>query len=153
MGNWAKKIEKHVGDDLQPGERLLQGAFVQPLGTSKQMMARSLGGIAGAAIAAKMRGKQGPDAGPGIGDEFPSTPLVLGITDQRLIAWGHSTMLGRPKGLVLAVPVTQVAGVEADKGKASYKITTWFTDGSAVGYEAQRIGNDLDDFLAAFPAE
>jgi hypothetical protein len=62
-------------------------------------------------------------------------------------------MLGRPKGLVLAVPVTQVAGVEADKGKASYKITTWFTDGSAVGYEAQRIGNDLDDFLAAFPAE
>jgi plasmid maintenance system antidote protein VapI len=57
MGNWAKKIEKHVGDDLQPGERLLQGAFVQPLGTSKQMMARSLGGIAGAAIAAKMRGR------------------------------------------------------------------------------------------------
>lgn len=151
MADWTKKISKVAGDVLQPGEQLREGMFVQASGTTSHLMARSLGGIAGAAIAAKLRTKDDGsiDSTSGTAGAMPDGPIVLGLTDQRLLVFSHSKLSGKPKDLVHSLTKADLAAVDVQKGTATSKVTLVFADGTAKQYEAPRIGNDPDAFAAA----
>lgn len=153
MVDWAKKIRKAVGGDIEADEQVEAGVFVQPAGTTRGMMGSQLGGVVGAVIADKLGGaKDEPvelSRETGVAADIPDKRLVLGLTSRRLLVWGHSTMSGKPKGLEAAIPLDRVLAVEAEKGKLAHRLVVAFDDGSGIQVEAPKVGKP-DDFVAAF---
>ena len=150
MASWEQKIMKSVGGDLQAGEQLLAGLIAQPAGMMRGMMSRQLGGLIGAAIAARMgNGDEALVSDRGIAAQFTDGPLVLGVTDQRLIAWTWAKLTGKPKDLHGSIPRDQVVDVQTDKKTSTHALVILFSDGTGRLYEVPKIGTDVDAFVAA----
>jgi hypothetical protein len=151
--DWAKKIRKAVGDDLDADEQVEAGLFVQPAGTTSGMMGSQLGGLVGAVIADELGSARGDgielSRDTGLAADVPSERLVLGLSGRRMLIWGHSTMSGKPKGLKTAIPLNRVQGIAMEKGKLTHRVVFAFDDGSGFAVEAPKVGKP-DDFLAAF---
>lgn len=146
MANWAKKINKAVKSDLEAGEEVRDGVFVQPLGSTSDIVAKEVAGMLGRAL---VKGPNGEDASEfGHASALPDDRLVLGLTDRRLVVWGHSQLSGRPKGFKMALPASDIVSVEVEKLKAVYSLVITFSDGSSKIYEAPRIANDPKGFAA-----
>ena len=154
MANWVKKINKAVGSDIAAGETLLEGVILQPSGMMGGLMAKSLGGLVGSAVRAAVRtddsGALVTDAGIAAG--FPNDTLILGLTDRRVLGWSHSSMTGKPKELKVAIPRSDLADLQVEKKTATYTVVLVFSDGTAKVYEAPRVNNTTDQFVAAFRA-
>ncbi len=154
MVDWAKKIARSVGQDIQADEQVEAGLFVQPSGLTAGMMGSQLGGLVGALMVDKLGGEK-LDAehivtDEGIAATIPKRqPLVLGLTGRRLLVWGHGKMSGKPKGLLVEMPLDQVAGIQMEKQKLTHATAVVFGDGTGVFFEAPRIGKP-DDFLETF---
>ena len=152
--DWAKKITKVVGGDIQADEQVEAGVFVQPSGMTAGMMGQQLGGIVGSLVANKMSGNK-QDARELVTDEgiaatFPKgKPLVLGITGRRFLAWGHSKLSGKPKGLQTEMPLGRVAAIEMKPGKLAHSMVLVFDDGTGVFFEAAKVGKP-DHFKETF---
>jgi hypothetical protein len=148
--DWAKKIQKSVGGDLQADEQVEAGLFVQPTGTTSGMM---IGGLVGAVAANKVGNKKGETAelsrDTGLAAEIPNERLVLGLTGRRLLVWGHAAMSGKPKGMKSAVPLERVVRIQAETGKLTHRMVIGFDDGSGLVVEAPKMGKP-DEFVAAF---
>ncbi len=137
--NVMKKVHK-AGDKLglRPGEEVLAACTTNPTGTVKRMAAVQLGGIVGAAIAARGdKATEGP-AEDSMAAAFPEGRLFLFVTDQRLMAASVSTMSGNPKELVAEWPRSSVASIEVAKGKLALPMTITFGDGSSVVCEGAK---------------
>jgi hypothetical protein len=154
MANWTKKISKAAGDDLEPGERVISGVFLQRSGTMGQSVAMGVGGLVGKAVASKLGGGTATalvtDAG--IAATMPDTATVLGLTGRRVLVYGHAALSGKPKDLKLSIPVSDVDWVEVDKQRATFRFVLHFRDGSASVYEAPRVSNDPEAFAEALAA-
>ena len=81
--------------------------------------------------------------------QLPDEQIWLGLTPARLLVWGHGTMSGKPKGLKLTVPSTDLVGVDLEKQKTTYAAVLRFADGSAKVYEAPKMFNDPEAFASA----
>ena len=96
MVDFAKKITKSCSDDLEEGETVLAGTFVQPPGAIRRQVAfGAIGGVVGAVVGDKLaqkRAAETPSADEGIVVDIPPGKAVLGITDRRFLVFGHSTM-------------------------------------------------------------
>ena len=153
MVDWAKKICKAVGDDLDADEQVEAGLFVQPAGTTSGMMGSQIGGLVGAVLVDKLGGSRGDGVelsrDTGLAGEIPSERLVLGLSGRRMLVWGHSTMSGKPKGLKATMPLDRVQGMAMEKGKLAHRVVIAFDDGSGFVVEAPKVGKP-DDFLGAF---
>jgi len=151
MADWTKKISKVAGSTLQPGEQVREGILCQPSGLTSQLMARSIGGIAGAAIASKLRTKDDGtiDSTSGIAGTVPDGPIAVGLTDRRVLVYSFAKMTGKPKDLLLTMPASDLAAVDVQKGTAAHKVTLMFADGTGKTFEVPRIGNDPEAFAAA----
>lgn len=151
MANWEKKIKSGGGKDLHPGEQLLGGILLNPSGTTTRMMARGVGGLVGTVVADKLGGKRNAetDSDHGIAAQLPDEQIWLGLTPTRLLVWGHGAMSGKPKGLKMAVPNTDLVGVDLEKLKTTYAAVLRFADGSAKVYEAPKMFNDPEAFASA----
>lgn len=153
MVDWAKKIRKHVGGDVPTDEPLEAGLFVQPGGFTGALMGRELGGIAGHAMAFRSQNRkdnaQGIERDDGRAASIPNANTVIGLTPRRMLFWSHSRMTGRPKDLIGNVPLTDVAGISMEEQKLTYAMVIRFADGSAVVFEAPKIGKP-DRFADAF---
>lgn len=151
MADWTKKISKVAGDVLQPGEQVREGILCQPSGMTSQLMGRSIGGLAGAAIAAKLRTKDDGsiDSTSGIAATVPDGPIAVGLTGQRVLVYSFAKMTGKPKELLLTLPASDLAAVDVQKGTAAHKVTLIFADGTGKTFEVPRIGNDPEAFAAA----
>lgn len=148
--SWEKKILKSVGDDLEPGERLLSGLIAQPAGMMRGMLAREVGGLIGSAIAARSRTGEGVlDSDSGVAAQFTDGPLVLGITDRRLIAWTWAKLTGKPKALHGSITRDLLIDVQAEKKAANHALVLLFADGTGRLYEVPKIGTDVEAFVAA----
>ena len=150
MVDWAKKIHKHCGDALYAGEQVEAGTVVQPGGTLSRQVAFGVGGLVGAIAADKLgKNKDEPPAAGGSADAFPGAASVLGISSQRLMAFEHGSLSGKPKEIVAAVPLHDVAEMSAVKNKLSYTLGIDFKDGSTVSYEAVKLAKP-EEFVATF---
>lgn len=161
MASWTKKISKSVGDDIAPGEQLREGVLLQPSGLMGQLTAKGMGnavggavgGAIGAAVNQRRAGSAVDEPSPaGVADSMPGGPLVLGLTDRRLLGWSWAKLTGRPKELVWQLPIDQVADIRVEKQAATYAFTIVFTDLSTSTFEAPKLGNSPQEFAAAFAA-
>lgn len=149
MANWNKKISKAAKGELHPGEEIVAGVFLQPAGTMGQAVAKGAGGVlAKAVVAGKGAGGDVLEAETGVATEFPNEPTVLGLTQNRLLVFGYSSLGGKPKGLKQARPAHVLQSVAIEKQKATYSFEMTFEDGSSSMFEAPRLGNDPESFAA-----
>jgi hypothetical protein len=150
MVDWARKINKHCGDALYPGEQIAAGTVVQPSGTIGRQVAFGVGGVVGAVAAEKLgKGQNAATARGGHAAAFPRAQTVLGLSSNRLLVFSHGAMSGRPKELVHAVPLDEIAEMTIDRNKVSYTVGVTFKDGSAVSYEAVKLAKPAA-FVEAF---
>ena len=148
MANWTKKLSKVAKDDLEAGEQLRAAVFLQPSGTTTKMVATGVGGIVGGAIASRKGGATATElvTDSGTAATMPDAATVLGLTDRRVLVYGHSMMSGKPKGLKSTMPASELTAVEFEKQKATYRYVLHFADGTASIYEAPRMANDPEAF-------
>ena len=151
MADWTKKTSKALKGDLQPGETVDRAVFLQPRGTMGKAVGRGVGGLVGKALADKTG--NGPDesleSDSGIAAQVGEAPLVLAITNQRLLVMGYSSLSGKPKDLKASFSRTDLVDVQTVKQKASHHFVACFSDGTAREYEAPKLANDPEAFAAA----
>ncbi len=140
MIDFVKKINKHCAGDLLPGEQVLASTFGQPPGAIRRQVAwGAVGGAVGAVAGEAMANKRIQDSpertGEGIHLDIPEGKAVLGLTDQRLLVFGHSSLSGRPKGLNAAVPLDQIQSIAVDQGNLAGKMLITFVDGTSVDFD------------------
>ena len=151
MASWTKKTSKALKNDLQPGESVHAAVFLQPCGTMGGAVAKGVGGIVGKALADKF-GADGDEtlgSDSGIAARVGDAPLVLALTNQRLLVMGYSQLSGKPKNVTASFSRTDLVTVQTEKQKASYHVVARFSDGTAREYEAPRLANDPEGFAAA----
>lgn len=153
MIDFAKKIRKSCSDDLEEGETVIAGTFVQPPGAIRRQVAfGAIGGAVGAVVGDKIaekRANENPVAEEGIVVDIPPGKAVLGITDRRLLVFGHSTMSGKPKGLNAAFPLDQVADITVETGKLAGKLMVTFADGTSIDFDVVKTAKP-GPFVEAF---
>ena len=154
MANYIKKVSKAAASDLQPGEQIVAGVFLQAGGSTSKAMARGVGGLVGAAVASKLRSKDDGSivSDSGIAATMPDGPIHVGVTSQRVLVYSHGAMSGKPKDLQLTLTRGDIAGVALEPGKLTTQLTLMFSDGTGRSYEAPKIGNSTDEFAAAINA-
>lgn len=150
MVDWAKRIHKHSGGELFAGEQIEAGTVVQPSGTLGRQVGFGVGGVVGAIAAEKMASRSetgGADGGTAAA--FPKSQTVLGLSMHRLMAFAHGSMSGKPKEMLAAVPLAEVASMNIEKRKLSYTLSIGFGDGTGVTYEAVKMAKPAE-FAATF---
>lgn len=155
MIDFGKKITKSCKDDLEAGETVLAGTFVQQPGAIRRQVAfGAIGGAVGAVVGEAMANKRVSETTPegeGMMVDIPKGKAVLGVTDRRLLVFGHSAMSGKPKGLNAAFPLDQVSSITEDVGKLTGKLVINFTDGSAIDFDVVKTAKP-GPFVEAFKA-
>lgn len=147
MAGYVDKLQKAASDELRPGDIMLAGIRAQPRGTAA---ASGVGGLLGAGIAHLQTKKARAGTGEGsMASNWPAAAFALGFTDQRLLAFKRSALLGRPKDLQAEVPLDQVADVRTEKGALMRKVHVAFVDGSSIALECGKI-EKVEDFISAF---
>lgn len=142
--DWVKKISKACASDIQADEQVEAGVYVQPAGAMGRALGSQLGGIAGLVAVTRGQEKKRDDmeirTDIGIGAQVGDKPHVIGMTSRRFLVWGHSKMSGKPKGLVLEVPLDALESLRHEQGKLATKMVLEFNDGSAAIVEAAKLG-------------
>ena len=105
--------------------------------------------VVGAAIATRVMKGGEVDSTIGVAAQIPNEPLVLGVTDRRLLIWGWGKMMGKPKDLKFTFALSEIAGMEIEPKKASVAVALIFSDGSGITREAPKLANDPEGFAAA----
>lgn len=152
MATWTKKLNKVSHGDLGPGEELISAVFLQPSGTMGKAVGSGVGGIIGKAVVSKLgSSSNGTDAAglisdSGIAATVESGPIVIGITNQRLLMYSYGSMSGKPKELKMSIPAGDLVGIDTEKQKATHRFVMRFSDGTAKPYEAPRVNNDPEGF-------
>jgi hypothetical protein len=151
MANYIKKVSKAAEGDLQPGEQITAGVFLQASGATGKAMARGVGGLVGAAVASKLKSKDDGTivSDSGIAATMPDGPIHVAVTSQRALVYSHGAMSGKPKDLKLTLQRGDIAGVALEPGKLTTQLTLMFSDGTGKVYEAPKMGNSADEFAAA----
>jgi len=150
MVDWAKKLQKHIGSKLYPGEEIEAGIYVQPGGTLGRSAGTSAGGLLGTFVADKLtKANETASSEDGLGTNFPQARAVLGMSSQRLMAFDQGSISGKPKEMLTSVPLRDIVSISAEKHKVSYTVSIAFADGSTVSYEAVKMAKP-DEFVAAF---
>ncbi len=146
MVDWKKKVAKHCGSSLQPGEEFVAATYAEPPGVVGRAVALgAVGGAVGLALGARASKKKTEEAESlglmqGIADTIPRAKGVLALTNSRFLIFSHSALSGRPKDLVFELPRQNLAAATYEKGKLLGKIQLTFSDGSAVQFEAAKAG-------------
>lgn len=149
MADWTKKASKALRNDLQPGETVDRAVFLQPCGTMGAAVSKGVGGMVGKAIGDQFRTGSDLPADEGIAAQVGEAPLVLVLTNQRLLVTGYSSLSGKPKELKASFSRADLVDVQTVKQKASHHVVARFSDGTAREYEAPRLANDAEGFAAA----
>ncbi|MCB0975197.1 MAG: hypothetical protein KDB86_11660 [Actinobacteria bacterium] len=139
--DFTKKIHKHCKDDLEPGEQVVASTFGQPPGAIRQQVARGFGGAVGVLASnalASNRDSDDDNPGDGIMLNIPAGKAVLGLSDRRLLVFGHSSLSGRPKGLNASIPLDQITSLDAEMGKATGTLVITFVDGTTTSFDVAK---------------
>lgn len=129
---WAVKLDQAARDVLDTDEHVLAALFVLPTATS----------CTASALAARHDGDV-------IASTMPVTASVLGLTERRLLVYGHSSLSGKPEGLKLSLPACDLRRVDIEERSATCRFVLRFGDGSRATYEAPSRLNDPGPFVVA----
>lgn len=144
MGDLAAKMAKKAG--LEPGEVVAAAVRALPPGGIKQLSARAaggaVGGLVGAAVATAMSNR-GDKNGAAPVASFPmAKPMILGVTDRRIIVMNQTALMGSPKAVLGSVPLADIASCTTEEGKAvgmkNLHIMFTLRDGSSTHVEIAR---------------
>lgn len=155
MVDFVKKVQKEKGGSLHPGEEVVGAAFVLPIGSVGRSVGFGVGGLVGSAIAGAAQKKKadGSDGEPVTGGVAESIPqgknLVLAVTPMRFLVFEHKVVSGKPGDLLLELPLGQVAAVETEKQKLTYRLRVAFSDGSMIEMESGKLAKP-QKFAEAF---
>jgi len=99
----GKKIDKARAKlGIPDDEKILVGCTANPRGT---IGAAALGGLAGAAIRAKVDKRAAEAADGGIAASWPGGRNMLAITSKRLLLCKMGAMSGKPSEIVASCPI------------------------------------------------
>jgi hypothetical protein len=151
--DFVKKVTKHRSADLHPGETVEGAVFAQPPGSVGRQVAFGVGGVAGGAIASKMAGKraeghEGADES-GMAESFPAGNVVLAVTPNRFLVFGHSKMSGKPTELEAEYSLDQIHEIALDKRKMHFSMVLRFVDDSVVDLDVVKTAKP-SDFVDVF---
>lgn len=154
MVDWPKRIQKHCGSELHPGEQVEAGTVVEPGGSLGRQLGRqiglSVGGVVGLLSAEKItKGSETQSSETGVAARFPQAQMILGLSSQRLMAFAQGSMSGKPKEMLASAPLKDIAAMSLEKNKATYTLTVSFADDSEVSYEIVKMGKPAE-FVSAF---
>lgn len=154
MPDFVKKIEKHRSEDLLAGETLQAATIGQPPGTFSRQVGGQLGGAVGMLLAKKAGEARRPPAENtsmvGLAASIPATgPLVLAVTDRRMLFFAHGAMSGNPKELEAAIALPDVEAMSIEKHKMTSTLTIRFSDNTERVFECVRMAKP-EPFLMAF---
>ncbi|MCB0996036.1 MAG: hypothetical protein KDB21_13145 [Acidimicrobiales bacterium] len=113
---------------LAPGERLLAHCTAVPDVDTAVLAAGRRYGSATAAVVSESRG---PNACTGLAAAFPLVPVVLAVTDRRLVVWQRSCPTGAPSVELGAWSCDQISAVTR-KRSAPPCLRVEFVDGSTI---------------------
>lgn len=163
--NMVKVVRKKAAGSLVAGEEVLAAFLAQDEGSFHRQAlalgtARGMGGALGAAAGTAMMGRgDGQATGDeaegdaGLAGRFPTGPVVVAFTDQRVLAFGRGSMADRNPGSLLAEwPAGQVVRAERGGSKlGKVPVTLGFADGSAVTVDAGSMQrwDEVDAAIAA----
>ena len=113
MAEYVRHLVRPANGLLAPDETLLAGSPCLPRGAIGKRAAGGFFGVAGNAIA-------GAAAKSGYGAAAPSLPslVALGVTTERILIFGMGSFRGRPKKLLYAIPLAEVARITFCEGRA-----------------------------------
>lgn len=136
--NVVKKIEKaRTGLGMQANETIVAACTTNPRGTMKRGVALGVGGVVGAAIAARGSSPANTDDS-GLAERFVPGQNALVLTDQRLFLANLSALTGKPKTIVAQWNRSEVAGISVEETKLAYPMTITFADGTTVEVEGAK---------------
>lgn len=120
-----------IAPELHEGEQLVAGAFAMPPGGVKRVLGGSVGGAVGALAAGAGKGQAGSV-------ELPRR-FVLGLTSQRLLFCKPDQWLGKPKKVLYAIPLSDLASAESGKAGAMSQQAVFTTkSGDEIVVEAMK---------------
>ena len=132
MATYKLKNFKKILPELVQGEVIQAGAFAMPPGGMKRQMMGGAFGVIGQVVAAKGQGTAGSF-------ELPRR-FILGLTNQRLLFVKPDALLGRPKSILYAIPVNQIASAGlGDKGAMSQQAVFALKSGEQVIVEVGKV--------------
>lgn len=128
MPNWVNKTAKRTAV-AAPGETLHAALFCRP--ARDDGSAKRLGAPAG--TLGKMVDNDAAGATDGVAADMPAVNAVLAITESKLVAFGHGSLLGRVKGELASWPLADVASIEltGEPGAVGTNVAVTFADGSS----------------------
>lgn len=146
MADLVKKLNK-AGVGLHPGEAIIAAMVLHPRGMAKRV---AVGGALGAAIGSRLSKN---DDGTIVSDrgtaaQMPDGPLLIGLTAERALVYSQSGFSGKPKGVELTVPRSEIAGIEVAKDKIGAPVTLAFSDGTGRLYETPMNNKNVAAFVA-----
>jgi len=153
MPDFLKKVAKDKSGELRPEEKYLGALYAQPAGSFGRSVGFAAGGLLGGAVAARSQKKREAELGgaqeSGIAATFPSGNVVMAVTGQRMLVFGHGAMKGNPTDLLAEYPLADVhrIGLEPRKAHSSMKLT--FSDNSVLDFDVVKMAKP-DRFIAAF---
>lgn len=147
MSRARKKIQKAAKAEMQPDEEMRDAVFLNPFGFTSKLMAKERGGVVGSMIS-KANGSEPLRSDTGLASLFPEVQMWVGLSNQRLLVWSHSTLSGKPKKLIHEVPSADVVSVTLDPQKAVHAFVIEFFDGTGRLFEAPKLLNDAPAFAA-----
>ena len=154
MPDFVKRIQKHRSEDLLPGETLEAATMGQPIGTSTHQLGGALGGLIGMFVARKVAELQKrPSTGSeptGLAATFANhRPLVLAVTDRRLLVFGCGPLGGNPRQLEAEFELPQVGEVDIVRRRLSFTLMIRFVDDSVREFECVKAARP-EPFVSAF---
>lgn len=146
MPDYVKKIMKSRAEDLQPGEVLEAATLGQPSGTFSQ---QAMGGLVGVLAAKKVAAKRqasldGADESGIAASIAKGEPLMIALSDRRLLFFKVGAMSGNAKELASDVELKNVHTMTAEKHKMTFSLVVTFSDNSARMFECVKMTKPQD---------
>ena len=134
MARFETKIKEGAADFLEPGEEVLAAVVARPRGwtqTARLPGGGALAGMVGGAIGNKKQARQ-TEAADAAGFELAS-PMALAVTPRRLLSLDIAAPIGmgiggKVKGLVSAVPLSEVDSIEVKRLAVGKTVTVTIRD-------------------------
>jgi hypothetical protein len=153
MPDFLKKVVKDKSGELRADEQYLGAAYAQPAGAFGRSVGFAAGGLLGGAVAARSQKKREEELDgaheSGIAASFPNGNVVMAVTGQRLLVFGHGALKGKPTDLRAEYPLSDVhrMALEKRRGHSSLKVT--FSDNSVRDFDVVTMAKP-DRLVAAF---
>jgi hypothetical protein len=153
MADFLKKVVKDKSGELRAGEQYLGALYAQPPGSFGRSVGFAAGGLIGSAVAARAQKKREEELDgtqeSGIAASFPEGNVVMAVTGQRLLVFGHGALKGNPTDLRAEYPLGDLHQMALEKRRAHSSLKVTFSDSSVRDLDVVKMAKP-DRFVAAF---